>query len=96
MNKYRTITIYVIAAIIAVIVIWDIAVIQMGGVEASISQVMRDWSKDYPVFTFAIAFSMGHLFWGMSNYDKKKKYEEIIEKKDKRIAELERQITQRG
>lgn len=96
MKKWRKITMIVVAALIAFMIIYDVYVIQVGGVEASISQIIRDWSKDYPVFTFFIAFTMGHLFWGMSNYDKKKKYLVIIEKKDQRIKELERQLSERG
>lgn len=50
---------------IAAIAIWDVYVIISGGVEVSISHTMIEWSYKYPVFTFLMGFTMGHLFWRM-------------------------------
>ena len=41
------------------------------GTDASISNQIIEWSYEYPVFTFLMGFAMGHLFWVISNREKK-------------------------
>jgi hypothetical protein len=59
----RKITGYFITGTILVIAAYDIVAIKMAGTEASISQMLIEWSYDYPVFTFIMGFTFGHLFW---------------------------------
>ena len=59
----RNITKYVTAGLIVAILIYDVVAIQIGGTEASVSQIIIEWSYSVPAFTFAIGFIMGHLFW---------------------------------
>jgi hypothetical protein len=57
--------------LIALIVIADIYLIVDGGTEASLSYQIIEWSYDYPAFTFLVGFTMGHLFWVISDRRKK-------------------------
>lgn len=41
------------------------------GTDASISNQIITWSYEYPAFTFLMGFTMGHLFWVISNRKKK-------------------------
>jgi len=52
-----------IGLVIAAIAGYDVYAIMKGGTEASISHVIFVWSYKYPAFTFAMGFTMGHLFW---------------------------------
>lgn len=61
-----------IAIMIAIIAVFDVYVFTVGGTEATISWTMFEWSHDYPVFTFAMGFVMGHLFWQMKPNEKLK------------------------
>jgi hypothetical protein len=57
--------------LIALIVIADVYLIVDGGVSESISFQVIEWSYDYPAFTFLVGFTMGHLFWVISDRRKK-------------------------
>lgn len=59
-----------ILVVIAVIAIFDVYVWNVGGTEATISWTIFSWSHDYPVFTFLMGFTMGHLFWQMKGKKK--------------------------
>lgn len=63
MNK---ITKYFIYLTILLIAVYDVYTIASHGTQTSISQVMITWSYEYPVFTFLMGFTMGHLFWRLS------------------------------
>ena len=65
MEKYRKYTSIFIVVVILGIFAYDGWVIIVGGKDASVSQVIIDYSYDYPSFTFLIGFIMGHLFWRM-------------------------------
>ena len=70
-NKIRSITGWVIIAVIIFIFGYDFYAYVQGGQDATISSVIiTDWAVNYPAFTFGIGFIMGHLFWSLS---KKKK-----------------------
>lgn len=58
--------------LIVLIVIADVYLIVGGGVDESISKQIIDWSYDFPVFTFLVGFTMGHLFWKISDSKKDK------------------------
>jgi hypothetical protein len=59
--------------ILATVLIWigfDVWVIVKGGTEASISHQITTWSYDYPTFTFAVGYLMGHLFFPLRTINK--------------------------
>jgi len=56
--------------IFVLIAVYDVFAIYKGGTEASISYLIIVWSYEYPVFTFATGFLMGHLFWRVRNVGK--------------------------
>lgn len=60
-----------IAITIVVIAIVDVYLITTGGTAASISYQIIEWSYKYPAFTFLMGFTMGHLFWKISDVKKK-------------------------
>lgn len=62
-SQLKKMTAIFIVVIILLIAGFDAYVLIEGGTEASISYTMFTWSKEYPVFTFAMGFTMGHLFW---------------------------------
>lgn len=59
-----------IAVVIIIIAIVDTFLIVKGGVGASISHQIIDWSYKYPAFTFLMGFTMGHLFWKIGDVKK--------------------------
>lgn len=63
-------TVLFIIATVVIIAGYDMYAIFVDGKEASISQVIIDWSYQYPSLTFLMGFVMGHLFWRMP--DRKK------------------------
>lgn len=65
--KIRELTGYVIVGFIVAIFIYDGYAYIQGGQDATISSVIiTDWALNYPAFTFAMGFIMGHLFWPLS------------------------------
>lgn len=64
MNKWKKITAIVTGAFMAGLAIYDVWVIQKGGVYSSVSNTIWTWSRDYPLFTFGFGIICGHLFWG--------------------------------
>jgi len=56
-----------IISIIVLIAVVDGYLIYTGGTSASISNQLIIWSYEYPAFTFLMGFTMGHLFWVISN-----------------------------
>lgn len=85
MNKWRNLTGYLLMASVFIIAIYDVFIIQKGGKEASISQVLIDYSYQYPIGVFALGVVCGHLFWRMPDKYKidKKEYEKILEWRNK-------------
>lgn len=59
-----------IIVIVLLIVVVDSYLLISGGTEASISHMLISWSYDYPIFTFLVGFTMGHLFWRMRDTSK--------------------------
>ena len=62
MNWKKYTVIFIVATIIA-IAVYDGIAIYNGGTEVSISHTLITWGYKYPVFTFLMGFTMGHLFW---------------------------------
>ena len=71
-EKVRKITGIVIASTVAILAVYDVYAFTMGGTEGTISHVINSWSYNYPAFTFAMGFLMGHLFWRTSKPPKLK------------------------
>ena len=66
----RTSYIVTIAFLLGSVVIiggYDIYAFLKGGTDATISNVIIEWSYQYPIFTFSLGFIFGmlagHLFW---------------------------------
>ncbi len=57
------ITLAVVAAAIALLLIYDVIIVLKKGGSATISWQMWSISKQYPVIPFAIGFIMGHIFF---------------------------------
>ena len=65
--KVRKMTMIFVMIVIVAIVIYDVYALVTGGTEASISYLLMTWGYNYPVFSFAMGFVMGHLFWRIRN-----------------------------
>lgn len=81
MNWKKNTIIFILATIIS-IAIYDVLTIAKGGLETSVSHTLIEWSYKYPIFTFLMGVTMGHLFWRMRDTPETKKIAEFIEKKD--------------
>lgn len=71
--------IFIIVVIIA-IAGFDVFLIANGGTEASISHTMYVWSHKYPLFTFLMGFTMGHLFWRLRDTKETKEITDFTKK----------------
>lgn len=80
MNKWRKLTGILIMVSVFIIAVYDIFIIEKGGKMASISQVMIDYSYQYPIGVLAIGIVLGHLFWRMPDKYKisKGEYETVL------------------
>jgi len=59
----KKITVIFIVAVIAIIIIYDVWALVAGGAEATISSVLLNESKNYPIIPFTLGVVCGHLFW---------------------------------
>lgn len=59
----RKISEWVLLGCVLVILVWDIIAGISGVHHGSISGVIWDISKKYPIVPFVSGFLMGHLFW---------------------------------
>lgn len=64
MNK---ITLWFIAAVAALVVVYDSVIISLSGKEASVSWSLIQLSYQYPMIVFCLGFVCGHLFWRMKD-----------------------------
>ena len=60
-------TVIFIILMIASIVVFDFYIIFDEGAQESISAYIIRWSHEYPSIPFLTGFTMGHLFWRMSD-----------------------------
>lgn len=65
MNKYVKITGILIAVVVFGLIGYDIWVINAGGKDASISQVLIDYFYKYPIGGIALGILIGHIGWRM-------------------------------
>ena len=61
---------WVVIILVVVALLIDVYLIIDGGTQESLSYQIIEWSYNYPAFTFLTGFTMGHLFWVLS--DKRK------------------------
>lgn len=52
-----------LACIVAAIICYDLWVLWRVGEEASISRVVYDLARDYPVLAVLFGMMLGHIFW---------------------------------
>lgn len=66
MSKSQVVTAWVIFASVVLLLSYDVYAYLHGGVAATISWVMYDQSKQYPIISFAMGLLCGHLFGQMT------------------------------
>lgn len=71
MNKTRKLTIMFILACVFIIIGYDIWAVYSGGVDGTISSVIFDYSREFPLIPFAFGVLAGHLWFPV--YDRKDK-----------------------
>lgn len=54
---------------IVLIAVYDVYIIMTAGKQESVSATMIRWGYDYPIFTFLMGVTFGHLFWRMKEKD---------------------------
>ena len=52
-----------LVGVVLLIGLWDIVIIQVGGKDASVSNVAIQWAKENPVITLVLGVVLGHIFW---------------------------------
>ena len=65
----KKITMIFVPAVILAILGYDVFAYMNGGQQSTVSNVVIEWSHQYPAMTFFIGFVMGHLFWQMRKLD---------------------------
>lgn len=78
MGKLKNYAIYFIIAAILVIAAFDAWLIIEGDLESSISATLIEWGYKYPIFTFLMGVTMGHLFWRMRETPGTKKQDDYL------------------
>lgn len=63
--SWRSITGLVVVTTIIALLAYDAFVIVTAGKNASISQVVIDYSYEYPIGVLLVGITLGHLFWRM-------------------------------
>lgn len=77
MTKKKATVLFIVLTVL-VIAGWDVYAIMTGGVESSISHTMIEWSYKYPIFTFLMGVTCGHLFWRMGDSPTTKKISDFV------------------
>ena len=60
----QEITAVVLATFIGLILLYDLWAVSVWGMDATVSAVVRDYSKSYPVIPLLVGIVCGHFFWG--------------------------------
>jgi hypothetical protein len=60
---WRKWTVRLLAGVVAVLVAWDVAAYSFGGQDATITQVVRDNSAEWPLIAVAAGVVVGHIWW---------------------------------
>ena len=53
----------VLVCVVLLLLAYDAAALVLGGVQATISRVILEWSRKYPIIPFLCGVLCGHLFW---------------------------------
>lgn len=61
--KTRFQTTWVIAAVAAILVGWDIYAFKAADPDGTISEVLLSGAKNHPILPFLFGVLMGHLYW---------------------------------
>ena len=61
--SYVHVTRMLIVFIILIVALWDCYVLYQGQQQATISVVIYESSKKWPVIPFVLGFLCGHIFW---------------------------------
>lgn len=72
----KIITKIVIVGAIAGLAFYDLIALTFGGIPATISRVLLNYSIQTPSIPFALGFLMGHLFWPQKETESKEKGKE--------------------
>jgi putative effector of murein hydrolase len=62
-ERWRQVTEGVVAGTTVAVVLYDIAARWFGGNDATVSVVLSDAARKWPVIALAAGALMGHLFW---------------------------------
>jgi hypothetical protein len=71
--RWQVATKYFILISVGLIIVYDLFALFYGGVEATISHEILNYSKEMPAIAFAAGFLCGHLFWGQDQQENKDK-----------------------
>lgn len=63
--KYQKITMIFSLVVVVGSLIYDGVIIAMGGTEASISHMVIEYSKEFPLIPLLCGILCGHFFWGI-------------------------------
>lgn len=63
MNNAATLLAAFLLIALLVVGVWDIYATTSSGRWASVSDVITDWSRVYPVLPLLVGLVMGHIFW---------------------------------
>lgn len=63
----KNLTKNIMIAIVLLLIAYDVLAIVYGGVEATISHITLNYSKEYPIIPFAVGVVCGHLFWSQKD-----------------------------
>jgi hypothetical protein len=72
MTKTRKITIAFIVACTFLIIAYDIYAVLAGGIDGTVSAVIFDYSREYPIIPFAFGIMAGHFFFDVYPREKHK------------------------
>lgn len=59
----KQITVTVIVATTAIIIGYDCYAVLVGGIDATVSEIIWTNAKEYPIIAFGAGLLCGHLFW---------------------------------
>jgi hypothetical protein len=61
--NWRKVTLIGIGVFTLGIILFDVVMLMIGGDSATVSAVVYNGAREYPVISFALGFLMGHLAW---------------------------------
>lgn len=55
---------HVIVVAAVLLILYDLAALRLWGEPATLSRIVMDWSREWPIIAFALGVIAGHVFWG--------------------------------